>query len=126
MPNYDISNLPSPVRDALLQLTERLVQAWASAPVEGRSGAADAPCVHGTTGRPAVRPVPSWAPLSGPGRGAGACRPGLPRTPIEIQILEMLRHLLSLAGSRRSQLADRLGIPSAQARTYALPCIPWA
>jgi len=41
-----------------------------------------------------------------------------PRTPIEIQILEMLRHFYPSPVTSR-QLADRLGIPSAQARTYA-------
>jgi len=41
-----------------------------------------------------------------------------PRTPLEIHILETLRRFYPSPVTAR-QLADRLGLPSAQVRTYA-------
>ncbi|HSX81979.1 MAG TPA: hypothetical protein VLQ80_25880, partial [Candidatus Saccharimonadia bacterium] len=52
MPDYDISRLPSPVQEALLQLTERLVQAWAGAPVDALPIPSTARCTHGTPTTP--------------------------------------------------------------------------
>jgi hypothetical protein len=119
MPNYDISNLPSPLQEALLQLTERLVQAWASAPVEDLQVPPPAQCAHAIPGMPCC---PACAVL-----GAAEAvlvevqeqRPqGYSRTPIEVHILDTLRRFYPSPVTAR-QLADRLGIPSAQMRTYA-------
>jgi hypothetical protein len=109
------------VQTAVTGLLEALVQAWPRPAVPPLLPArrATPACPHGTPTRPCCA---ACTVIDAAEAVLVDVQDDLhqryPRTPLEIHILETLRHFYPSPVTSR-QLADRLGLPSAQVRTYA-------
>ena len=129
MANYDLTHLPPPVQEALLRLTEALVDGWPAAaaaavpavrsPSQTRQPTptlAPTRCTHGT---PATPGCAAWAVVDAaetvlvnvqtpPGQA-------FPRSALELRVLEVLQTMYPLA-LNAVQLAQILGIPRGTVR----------
>src|SRR5207253_1427281 len=107
MADYDISRLPESVQNALMHLTAKLVQTWST------SEAPQARCQHGTpeTPRCASCVVIESAEVV-IGNAQDELRHIFPRNALELQVLEILKHLRPL-GVSAQQISHVLGVERA-------------
>jgi hypothetical protein len=118
---FDLGLLPPPVQTAVLGLMEALVQSWPrpAAPPLLPARRKTPACPHGT---PTLPCCPGCSVIDAAETVLLDVQEDLhqryPRTPLEIHILEILRRFYPSPVTSR-QLADRLGLPSAQVRSYA-------
>jgi len=118
---FDLTLLPQPVQTAVTGLMEALVQAWPRpvAPPLLPARRATPACPHGT---PTLPCCAACSVVDAAEAVLVDVQEDLqrlyPRTPLELGILETLRRFYPSPVTSR-QLADRLGLPSAQVRTYA-------
>jgi hypothetical protein len=104
MENYDLSHLPQPVHDAVLQLLETLVQAFPLAPAEGVRVSGPSP------------ESPPRVPCDGVGRGGVGLHAPFPRSATELLCLDALAALAPMPATPH-QVATMIGKAHLEVRT---------